>query len=349
MTPRYGPPKLRWLPSALALGDGDVGAERPRAGASTPSESGSNTWIVAAPPSCAEPKRSRTGSRRPYRLGCCTITHATSGPASGRPPRPSAPSAKISGSYPAPLPYVRRVSTCRPSTPAETSTRARPGVARARLTASASAVEPSYSDAFETSSAGELADHRLVLEQRLQHALRELGLVGRVGGVRTPIARRAPTPRPARSGRRRRRLRSTRARRALRLRAASAWRSATISGSDTPSARSSGRSRRTDGGICEKRSSSDARPIALEHRPHVVVRVGRVPHAGSSVARCEARPTGYGASAGDVLEPVLLDQGEVVALVEDLAVAPPGRAPRSRRTLRFFFVTSFWFSVVISM
>src|SRR5512141_1039742 len=39
-----------------------------------------------------------------------------------------------------------------------------------------------------------------------------------------------------------------------------------------------------------------------------------------SVARCGPRQTDAGASAGHVLEPVLLDEREVVALVEDLAV-----------------------------
>ena len=49
------------------------------------------------------------------------------------------------------------------------------------------------------------------------------------------------------------------------------------------------------------------------------------------------------------LEPVLHEQVQVVALVEHLDRARRGRAPASRRALRFFFVTSFWLSVVISM
>ena len=70
--------------------------------------------------------------------------------------------------------------------------------------------------------AGELADHRLELEQRLQRALGELRLVRACTTCRTPSDPRAPRRRSGRSGRRRPRPRSTRARRRARFRDASA-------------------------------------------------------------------------------------------------------------------------------
>ncbi len=49
--------------------------------------------------------------------------------------------------------------------------------------ASAAAVASSSSEALATVKPGQVADHRLVVQQRLQPALADLGLVGRVGGV----------------------------------------------------------------------------------------------------------------------------------------------------------------------
>ena len=49
-----------------------------------------------------------------------------------------------------------------------------------------------------------------------------------------------------------------------------------------------------------------------------------------------------------VLQPVLRDQGEVVALVEDLARDLRVALAKTPH-FAFFFVTSFWLSVVISM
>ena len=58
----------------------------------------------------------------------------------------------------------------------------RPVTRSAISTASVVAVEPSHIEAFATSWPGQLAHQRLKFEDGLQRALRDLGLVGRVGG-----------------------------------------------------------------------------------------------------------------------------------------------------------------------
>jgi hypothetical protein len=68
------------------------------------------------------------------------------------------------------------------------------------------------------------------------------------------------------------------------------------------------------------------------------------PHLGRARDPCRHG----GGHVGRVLEAVLVDQVEEVTLIEDLD-RMSGYSSRSRRTLAFFFVTSFWLIVVISM
>src|SRR5262245_32967699 len=100
--------------------------------------------------------------------------------------------------------------------------------------------------------------------------------------------------------------------------------SARISISETPSGRSRGRSRRTASGICSNSWSTLDRPMArsMWATSSSVCGANLMPNAQSSrnsgpAGSVPAHPAG---SAGDVLEPVLVHEGQVVALVEDLAV-----------------------------
>ena len=201
----------------------------------------------------------------------------------------------VSGSYPAPLPAVRSASTARGSTPADTSTRV---AARADRhvhgfhEGGRAVVERRVGDL----EPGELADHRLVLEEDLQHALGELGLVRACTRCRTRCVPRAPTRPRARSGRRRRRRRSRSRSSALRLRAASERRSAASSISLTPSAIASGRSSRTDAGICVKSSSIEERPTAasISRISSSVCGLNLTSRQCTEVPRPMPRPTGGG-------------------------------------------------------
>src|SRR5215212_8243180 len=108
--------------------------------------------------------------------------------------------------------------------------------------------------------------------------------------------------------------------------------SASSSISETPSGRSNGRSSRTDGGICENRSSSDASSIAssISRTSSSVWGANLIRNVSLAAGHPDdrrGRPRrnegcGSGRSARDVLEPVLRHERQVIALVEDLAVDP---------------------------
>ena len=124
--------------------------------------------------------------------------------------------------------------------------------------------------------AGEAGDDRLVLEQRLQHALGDLGLVRRVGGDELGAElRRAARPTESRGRRRRAPAKHTRSAPHGRLRPARRSISASVSGSDSPGAMSSRWRAGALGDdieeIVERRQADEG-----QHRGDLVVGVGDV-------------------------------------------------------------------------
>ena len=296
-----------------------------------------------APPPCAGREELGGGSRSPKTFGCWSTTAATSSP--HRPAcRPGRRRCGLGLVARSPRRTCASVSTYRGSTRSRPA-RARPRGPRAMFTASTSAVGAVVQRGVRDLEAGELADHRLVLEQGLEHALGELRLVRRVGGVELRAARPAPTRRRHVVVVRARRRRSTRGRRRTVARGELAEVRDELHLGDARRAGPSAPSSRTSSGIWSNRSSSDA---SAERRR---ASRGRRRRCGARTSRrqCTVRGrTRASRSARRVLQAVLRDQRQVVALVEDLApdlgvpLAQPAHLP-------VLLVTSFWFSVVISM
>ena len=166
---------------------------------------------------------------------------------------------------------------------------------------------------------GQLADRRLVLEDRLQDALAHLGLVRRVGGQELAALQDRVDDRRACGGRRCRR-RGTRARRRCARSSPRAPRGAgSAPASVSAGGTSSSRSKRTSSGICSNRSSIDETPIAAsissrsrsvsERYPSVIARprppdrprrrAGRSTSVGSVRRMRTSQPSPYGSSLID--------------------------------------------------
>ena len=152
-----------------------------------PSDTASAIVVTSrAPAACAASASAGISSSTPKKFGDCTTTAAAFCQTFllSAPPDPSARtrcSQFPRSARPRFFAYV--ASTCRYSgcTDRATSTRWRPVSRSAISTASVSAVEPSYIDAFATSWPGELAHQRLKFEDCRERALRNFRLIRSVG------------------------------------------------------------------------------------------------------------------------------------------------------------------------
>ena len=273
--PEVGPAVVQVVAQRLALGDRDVGTELAGRRQHAERERIEHLDRARARVVCRARTRSRTGSRTPYTLGCCTTTAATSDRL-GAPPR--SPSGEGLGLV-ARAPAGRRAAFHEraESTPPDTSTRIasrapgpcappRPGRwprrrARRWTRPCRSARRPSTGTRTAPAARPATAPAGRACTR-----------------CRTPSGPPAPRRRGARSGRTRRRPRSTRAgRRCGRWRPASRM-SATSSISETPAGMSSARSRRTAAGSWSKSSATRGPAERREHLADLVVGVGSEPH-----------------------------------------------------------------------
>ena len=281
--PRYGPPNARWLPERLPLGDRDVGSElarrreHPERGRVEDLDQPGARGMRGVGPGGGHPRGRRRrwdAARRPR-------------PRPARPLRDAAAARGRLESFDRGAAARRR--TCagcrrsRGSTPPATRTRlrSRREAHVRRLDERGGAV---VQRRVRDLQRRQLADHRLELEQRLQDALGQLRLVGRVGGVELRAARQAPRRPTGCSGRTRRRPRSTRGRRPSGCGRRGRARRPRSPAPRRRAGRSSGCASRTAAGICSKRSSTDGAPIVVEHLAHVVLGVRREIHDGQSTA-----------------------------------------------------------------
>ena len=186
--PRYGPPYCGAMPSGWPS-PAAMSAPYSPGGARTASETGSTTATKSAPAACARRPISAIGSRMPKALGWPARTPATGGPS---------PSARLQGGQ------VGRAVVERGQLLELEAGRAEVGARRLEVVAmdgaaGQDALAPGGADGHQRRlggrrravvvrgrddvEAGQLGDERLVLVDRLQRALADLGLVGRVGRV----------------------------------------------------------------------------------------------------------------------------------------------------------------------
>ena len=170
----------------LAVADADVEARLARAAPGPRTPAGRRCTSASAPTACAASASSASASSVPKNVGCWTSSPAWRSSSAARTSSTEVTSprgAMTSTATARPAAKVRSTRSVSGCTAPLTAMRSRPVAWTASIIASAAAVAPSYREALATSMPGQRADHRLELEDRLERALRRLGLVRRVGGV----------------------------------------------------------------------------------------------------------------------------------------------------------------------
>ena len=154
-------------------------------------------------------------------------------------------------------------------------------------------------------------DEGLELEHGLEHALGDLGLVGRIRGHEFRSRRQGAGDRRAPRGRRRPRRQSRRGHaRTGRLAAARSSSAGVDVGLGQPGARSSPPARRRASGTTANSSSRDDEAEETEHRLHLGVGVGRVPAHDPPSPRARAGAATSGRARRRQVRPTCARRGD---------------------------------------